>query len=117
MRAPVYQNAVQIFFSILYLVLYTIAINTINKDGDLDAVEGVLYLMTLGFVADECSKYWKVGWFHIGFWNVFNSTLYSLLCVSFITRMIAYGHEVGDADGQRARFNEYIPPIGHCRTS
>lgn len=67
MRAPVYQNAVQIFFSILYLVLYTIAINTINKDGDLDVVEGVLYLMTLGFVADEFSKFWKVGRFYIGF--------------------------------------------------
>ncbi|KAL8993817.1 MAG: hypothetical protein Q9169_006061 [Polycauliona sp. 2 TL-2023] len=106
MRAPVYQNTVQIFFSLLYLVLYTAAINTINKDGDLDVVEGVLYLMTLGFVADECSKFWKVGRFYIGFWNVFNSTLYSLLCVSFITRMIAYGHEVDDVDGQRSRFNE-----------
>ncbi|KAL8756470.1 MAG: hypothetical protein Q9199_002913 [Rusavskia elegans] len=106
MRAPVYQNTVQIFFSILYLVLYTIAINTINRDGDLDVVEGILYLMTLGFVADECSKFWKVGRFYIGFWNVFNSTLYSLLCVSFITRMIAYGHDVDDVDGQRRRFNE-----------
>lgn len=111
MRAPVYQNTVQIFFSILYLVLYSIAINTINRDGDLDVVEGILYLMTLGFVADECSKFWKVGRFYIGFWNVFNSTLYSLLCVSFITRMIAYGHDVDDVDGQRRRFNEYIQPI------
>ena len=31
MRAPQYQNAVQIFFSVLYLVLYTAAINTINS--------------------------------------------------------------------------------------
>ncbi|KAL8912107.1 MAG: hypothetical protein Q9171_002823 [Xanthocarpia ochracea] len=106
MRAPVYQNTVQIFFSLLYLILYTAAINTINKDGDLDIVEGVLYLMTLGFVADECSKFWKVGRYYIGFWNVFNSTLYTLLSISFITRMIALGHGADDAGGQRRRFNE-----------
>ncbi|KAL8732418.1 MAG: hypothetical protein Q9166_002818 [cf. Caloplaca sp. 2 TL-2023] len=106
MRAPVYQNTVQIFFSLLYLILYTAAINTINRDGDLDVVEGVLYLMTLGFVADECSKFWKVGRYYIGFWNVFNSTLYTLLAISFITRMIALGHDVDDSGGQRRRFNE-----------
>lgn len=60
MRAPVYQNAVQIFFSILYLVLYTIAINSINSAGDLDVVEGVLYIMTAGFIFAEISKIWKV---------------------------------------------------------
>ncbi|KAL8723356.1 MAG: hypothetical protein Q9225_000339 [Loekoesia sp. 1 TL-2023] len=106
MRAPLYQNTVQIFFSLLYLVLYTAAINTINATGDLDAVEGVLYLMTFGFIADEVVKFWKVGRYYIGFWNVFNCTLYALLSISFITRMIAYGHAVGDADGQRRRFNE-----------
>lgn len=106
MRAPLYQNTVQIFFSLLYLVLYTAAINTINSTGDLDIVEGVLYLMTFGFIADECAKFWKVGRYYIGFWNVFNSTLYSLLTISFITRMIALGHNVGDDDGQRRRFNE-----------
>ncbi len=110
MRAPVYQNTVQIFFSLLYLILYTVAINTINRDGDLDIVEGVLYLMTLGFVADECSKFWKVGRYYIGFWNVFNSTLYTLLSISFITRMIALGHSTDDAGGQRRRFNEYKNP-------
>ncbi|KAI4169463.1 MAG: hypothetical protein LQ343_005678 [Gyalolechia ehrenbergii] len=106
MRAPVYQNTVQIFFSLLYLVLYTAAINTINATGDLDVVEGVLYVMTFGFIADEAVKFWKVGRYYIGFWNVFNSTLYTLLSISFITRMIALGHDVDDAGGQRRRFNE-----------
>ncbi|KAL9003915.1 MAG: hypothetical protein Q9188_003231, partial [Gyalolechia gomerana] len=106
MRAPVYQNTVQIFFSLLYLVLYTAAINTINATGDLDVVEGVLYLMTFGFIADEAIKFWKVGRYYIGFWNVFNSTLYTLLSISFIARMIALGHDVDDAGGQRRRFNE-----------
>ncbi|KAL8832211.1 MAG: hypothetical protein Q9170_004970 [Blastenia crenularia] len=106
MRAPVYQNTVQIFFSLLYLVLYTAAINTINSTGDLDVVEGILYLMTFGFIADEMSKFWKVGRYYVGFWNVFNSTLYTLLTISFITRMIALGHDVDDQAGQRRRFNE-----------
>ena len=59
MRAPQYQNAVQIFFSLFYLVLYTVAINTVNASGDLDVVEGIVYLMTAGFLFDEISKIWK----------------------------------------------------------
>ena len=59
MRAPQYQNAMQIFFSLLYLALYTGAINTINSTGDLDIVEGILYIMTAGFMFDEISKLWK----------------------------------------------------------
>ncbi|KAL6719755.1 Calcium channel yvc1 [Lecanora helva] len=106
MRAPRYQNAVQISFSLLYLVLYTGAINTINSTGDLDVVEGVLYLMTAGFIFDELAKFWKVGRYYIGFWNVFNSTLYALLTISFVTRMIALGHPTGNEDGRRRKFNE-----------
>lgn len=104
MRAPQYQNAVQVFFSVLFLALYTGAINTINNLGDLDIVEGVLYLMTAGFMFDEIAKLWKVGRNYLGFWNVFNSTLYGLLCVSFVTRMVALGYSPGDA--QRQKFNE-----------
>lgn len=104
MRAPQYQNAVQVFFSVLFLALYTGAINTINSRGDLDIVEGVLYLMTAGFMFDEIAKLWKVGRYYMGFWNVFNSTLYGLLSVSFITRMIALGHPTDTH--HRHKFNE-----------
>lgn len=108
MRAPVYQNAVQIFFSVLYLMLYSQVINTINVTGDLDIVEGILYLFTLGFFADELSKFWKVGRYYIGFWNVFNTTLYVLLTVSFITRMIALSQPPDEADqlAERHRYNQ-----------
>lgn len=106
MRAPLYQNVVQISFSLLYLALYTAAINTINSTGDLDVVEGILYIMTAGYIFDEVSKFWKVGRYYIGFWNVFNCTLYALLCVSFVTRCIALGHPVNDDAGQRRKFNE-----------
>ena len=95
MRIPKYQNLVQVFFSIIYLVFYTMAINSINPTGDLDVVEGLLYIFTLGFVCDEVAKLVKVGRFYLGFWNIFNSTLYALLTASFITRMIALTHPVG----------------------
>ena len=120
MRTPQYQNFVQILVSFLYLVLYTIAINTINYTGDLDIIEGILYVFTTGFIFDEVAKFWKVGRYYIGFWNVFNSTLYSLLIVSFVTRMIALGHPLGDTE--RARFNElsynflaFSAPMFWCR--
>lgn len=59
MRAPQYQNALQITMSATYLILYTIAINTINDTGDLDIIEGILYLFTAGFIFDEFTKFWK----------------------------------------------------------
>jgi hypothetical protein len=110
MRVPQYQNWVQMLISFVYLALYTGAINTINPAGDIDPVEGLLYLFTLGFVLDELGKLWKIGRYYIGFWNIFNSTLYALLTVSFITRMIALGNpqeDLNDPDtcGERCRFN------------
>ena len=103
MRVPVYQNTVQIAMSLIYLALYTGAINTINPSGDIDPIEGLLYIFTFGFVCDEFSKFWKVGRYYIGFWNVFNSTLYALLTVSFVTRMIALSHPMGHSI--RGKFN------------
>lgn len=105
LRAPIYQNATQVLFSVIYLALYTGAINTINPTGDLDIVEGLLYVFTFGFICDEAAKFWKVGRYYIGFWNVFNLVLYSLLTVSLITRIIALGHPLHDHDGQREKFN------------
>lgn len=105
MRVPMYQNCVQMGFSFIFLALYTGAINTINPTGDLDVVEGLLYIFTLGFICDEGSKLMKVGRYYIGFWNVFNSTLYALLTVSFITRMIALGYP-DRHHPEREKFNQ-----------
>ncbi|CAK7217671.1 Calcium channel yvc1 [Sporothrix bragantina] len=109
MRAPMYQNAAQVLFSILYLVLYTIAINTINRNGDLDAVEIVLYIFTCGFIFDEVAKVWKAGYYILGFWDAFNGVLYSLLIVSLVMRFIAFSKAPSDdpnIKGQREQFNE-----------
>jgi hypothetical protein len=104
MRVPAYQNSLQIFFSVIYVAFYTAAINTINRSGDLDVIEGLLYIFTFGFLCDEISKLWKVGWYYFNFWSAFNSVLYALLTVSFVTRMIAIGHPLNSEN--RQKFNE-----------
>jgi hypothetical protein len=104
MRVPKYQNWVQIATSLIFLGLYTGAINTINPSGDLDVVEGLLYLFTLGFICDEANKFWKVGRFYVSFWNMFNSTLYALLTVSFVLRMVALGHPISDEKDTRREY-------------
>lgn len=106
MRAPIYQNALQILFSLICLGFYTVAINTVNPTGDLDVVEIILYIFILGFICDELTKFWKVGRNYIGFWNVFNLILYGLMTTSFVTRLIALSHPLEDGDGKRAKFNE-----------
>lgn len=93
MRVPLYQTAFAIVVSIIYLILYTIAINTINPDGNLDGIEILLYLFTLGFIFDEAVKFWKVGIKYIAFWNVFHTILYTLLAVSFVIRAISLQYE------------------------
>lgn len=109
MRAPVYQNATQVVFSLIYLGLYTGVINTVNSTGELDIIEIILYIFTAGFLCDEISKLWKVGRFYIGFWNVFNVLLYALLTTSLVMRIIALGYPLsqpGEAEGKREHFNE-----------
>ena len=102
-----YQNTVQVAFSVIFLALYTGAINTINPQGDIDVVEGLLYIFTFGFLCDEASKFWKIGRYYIGFWNTFNMTLYSLLAVSLILRCIALTHPLSSESErhERHRYN------------
>ncbi|CCX05149.1 hypothetical protein FPQ18DRAFT_402306 [Pyronema domesticum] len=102
-RAPRYQNLFQILVSLVYLILYTIAINTVNAHGGIDVEEGLLYLMTLSFIADEFSKFLKVGIFYLSFWNVFNLLLYGVLCISFGLRMTALTY--GEDSEQRKHYN------------
>ncbi|XXG95190.1 hypothetical protein Hte_001450 [Hypoxylon texense] len=105
MRAPMYQNAFQLIISVLYLALYTGAINTINPGGDLDFVEVLLYIFTLGFIFDELTKFYKAGYHILSFWNAFNNILYSLLMVSLAIRIVALTHSWDDGDS-RQKFNQ-----------
>jgi len=107
MRAPIYQNATQVIISLVYLGLYTGAINTVNPTGDLDAIEVLLYFFTFGFLADEFAKFWKVGRNYLGFWNAFNLVLYALLTTSLVTRVMALSHPIEhDVHGPRGRLNK-----------
>ncbi|KAI0173190.1 hypothetical protein GGR52DRAFT_571702 [Hypoxylon sp. FL1284] len=105
MRAPMYQNAFQLITSIIYLALYTGAINTINPSGDLDFVEILLYIFTLGFIFDELTKFYKAGYHILGFWNAFNNMLYALLMVSLALRFVAFTYSWDDTDSRR-KFNQ-----------
>lgn len=107
MRVPQYQNSLQIIFSLVFLALYTGAINTINPGGELDVVEGLLYIFTLGFICDEVSKFLKIGRYYFGFWNIFNSTLYSLLTISFVLRCIALAHPWGNETRRELNTQSY----------
>lgn len=104
MRAPIYQNAFQLIISVIYLALYTGAINSINPTGDLDSVEILLYIFTFGFIFDELTKFYKAGYHILGFWNAFNNTMYSLLMVSLALRFVALSHSLEDVE-KREKFN------------
>ncbi|RYP28824.1 hypothetical protein DL767_007042 [Monosporascus sp. MG133] len=107
MRAPVYQNALQMLISVVYLCLYSGAIHSMNRNGDLDFIEILLYIFTFGFIFDELTKLYKAGYHVIGFWNVFNNILYSLLMVSFALRLVAFSHSWEENDGATRRsYNE-----------
>ncbi|KAI1413899.1 hypothetical protein F5Y13DRAFT_160290 [Hypoxylon sp. FL1857] len=106
MRAPMYQNAFQLVISIIYLALYTGAINTINPGGDLDFVEVLLYIFTLGFIFDELTKFYKAGYHILSFWNAFNNVLYSLLMVSLAMRLVAFSKSPHDDGDSRQKFNQ-----------
>jgi hypothetical protein len=104
MRAPVYQNAAQMLFSLIYLILYTIAINSINANGDFDGAEILLYIFTVGFVCDELAKFYKAGYHILGFWSAFNGVLYIFLAASFILRVIGLTH--GQDTHERKHFSQ-----------
>lgn len=89
-KTPMYQNYIQLIISFVYLGLYTICINTISGEGEpIELFEASFYIFTFGFVWDELTKFYSVGWDYIGFWNVFNDTLYVLVITSFALRWLA----------------------------
>ncbi|KAF6828255.1 potassium ion channel [Colletotrichum plurivorum] len=95
-RAPMYQNATQVVISFIYIGLYTAVINSVNKTGELDGAEVLLYIFTLGFICEELTKFWKAGYHILGFWNAFNGVLYSLISVSLVIRIVGLTHQEGD---------------------
>lgn len=91
LKAPVYQNMLQIFFSMVYLILYTVVVN--QKDNTVvepvGSVESCFYFFTLGYTFDELVKVYHIGWAYIGFWNVYNDFMFSIIIVSIVCRFVS----------------------------
>ena len=53
---PLYQNILNLFFTLLLMVFYTLSVNSPNERGNIDFVEGALFTFALGFFFDEVTK-------------------------------------------------------------
>lgn len=88
-RVPKYQTWLELIVSTAYLILYSIAVNLAQPDEKMRPYEIALYVLTVGFVADEAIKLCKVGRLYMGFWNVLNDSLYCLVTIAFVLRVLA----------------------------
>ena len=87
---PRYQNILQIFLSLVFLGLYTGTVNTANDNGDMDAVEVLMFLFVFGYLCDEALKIMKVGRAYVGFWNTLNLTMYVIFAGAIGLRFAAF---------------------------
>jgi len=56
MVVPLYQNLLNLFFTLMLMVLYTLSVNSPNAKGNIDFFEGALFTFALGFFFDELTK-------------------------------------------------------------
>lgn len=110
-RTPLYQNILEVGFSFIYLVLYTIILNTNQEETKpLDVFEVLFYLFTVGLILDEAIKLYHIGFNYIRFWNVFNDLMYAILLVAIGFRLVSL-HNVGHL---RDRYDEMSFRILSC---
>lgn len=95
-KTPLYQNILEIAFSVVFLVLFTIILNGHQlTTPNLDGFEVLFQLFTLGYIADELIKFYHVGWNYVGFFNLFNDCMYAIITVSIgfrYTSLNSSGH-------------------------
>lgn len=93
-KTPAYQNILEIFFSVCFLILYSIIVNfKLPEVTGIDMFEGLFYVFMVGLVFDEITKVYHVGWRYIGFWNVFNDIMYGIIILSVTFRFISLTSE------------------------
>ncbi|ODQ78298.1 hypothetical protein BABINDRAFT_39860 [Babjeviella inositovora NRRL Y-12698] len=85
-KTPLYQNMLEIWFSFLFLALYSVVVNSRYDLHGLDAGEVTFYVFVVGFIMDEFVKFFHVGKAYFGFWNAYNSLLYSIIVISMVFR-------------------------------
>lgn len=92
-KTPAYQNKIEIAFSVIYLVLFSIILNSHQMlTTNIDIFEGLFYAFTLGSILDEITKLYHVGWNYIGFWNAFNDVMYSIIVIAIGFRFASLNH-------------------------
>ncbi|KAI5966383.1 YVC1 [Candida pseudojiufengensis] len=110
-KTPYYQNILEIFFSIVYLLLYTIILNTHSTNfADLDIFEIIFYLFTLGFIIDEFIKFYHVGLNYLGFWNAFNDSMYVIIVSAVVFRILS----ISNHGALRNRYDEMSYRLLSC---
>lgn len=110
-KTPAYQNKIEIAFSVLYLIFFTIILNTHEIiTTDIDVFEGLFYAFTLGSIIDELTKLYHVGWNYFGFWNAFNDVMYSIIVVAIGFRFTSL-QQVG---AKRERYDEISFRVLSC---
>ncbi|RLV93024.1 Calcium channel YVC1 [Spathaspora sp. JA1] len=102
-KTPYYQNILEIIFSVFYLVLFSIVLNSHKVTTEqIDGFEVLFYIFTLGSILDEIVKFYHVGWNYLGFWNALNDTMYTLISVSVFFRILSL-----DSKGElRGKYDE-----------
>ncbi|KAL3229078.1 Calcium channel YVC1 [Nakaseomyces bracarensis] len=90
-KTPKYQNILNIFFSILFLILYTMVVNGKSSSvvAPVDFTEAIFYLFTLGNILDELTKLYYIGTAFLSFWSSFNLTMYAIITLSFVMRLFS----------------------------
>ncbi|BGP41086.1 Calcium channel yvc1 [Rhodotorula kratochvilovae] len=87
---PRYQFFLRVFFWIIFVVSYTIAIQTPERGFGIE--DGVLYIQLLGYLLEDLVKIYKIGWWAcVSFWQVINFAIYSLAAVAFVYRCFDLG--------------------------
>lgn len=110
-KTPLYQNILEIFFSMVYLVVYTFVLNGHQETtSPLDFFEVVFYCFTLGSMIDELIKFYHVGTNYFGFWNAFNDTMYVIHTVLIAFRLAS----LNSHGALRDRYDEMAFRILSC---
>lgn len=92
-KTPLYQYSLEIFFSLIYLALYTIVVNQSDRTVmPVDFWEGAYYFFTCSYIIDELTKLYHVGLNYLSFWNIFNDTMYAIVSGSIILRFLSLTH-------------------------
>lgn len=102
-KAPFYQNALEIFFSLIYLALFTVILNShTEKVTSLTTWELLFQLFTIAAVCDGYTKLYLIGWKYVSFWNAFNDLMYSIILVSILFRFFS----INSTELQRTKYEE-----------